>query len=109
MGKAPPAENEDKKIALIFHNYPPKNYNIGSASGMDSMESATRLLARMQADGYKIDFLPESAEEFIRIMTSHATNDLSLLTESRQKNARSFPRMNMRLSLPPCRKKHGKR
>ncbi len=74
-------KNEDKKIALIFHNYPPKNYNIGSASGMDSMESATRLLARMQADGYKIDFLPESAEEFIRIMTSHATNDLSLLTD----------------------------
>ena len=73
--------NEDKKVALIFHNYPPKNYNIGSASGMDSMESATRLLARMQADGYKIDFLPESAEEFIRIMTSHATNDLSLLTD----------------------------
>ncbi len=74
-------KNEDKKVALIFHNYPPKNYNIGSASGMDSMESATRLLARMQADGYKIDFLPESAEEFIRIMTSHATNDLSLLTD----------------------------
>ena len=74
-------KNEDKKVALIFHNYPPKNYNIGSASGMDSMESATRLLARMQADGYKVDFLPESAEEFIRIMTSHATNDLSLLTD----------------------------
>ena len=74
-------KNEDKKIALIFHNYPPKNYNIGSASGMDSMESATRLLARMQRDGYQIDFLPESAEEFIRIMTSHATNDLSLLTD----------------------------
>ena len=74
-------QNEDKKIALIFHNYPPKNYNIGSASGLDSMESATRLLKRMQAEGYKIDFLPASAEEFIKIMTSHATNDLSLLTD----------------------------
>ena len=74
-------KNEDKKIALIFHNYPPKNYNIGSASGLDSMESATRLLSRMKDDGYKIDFLPASAEEFIKIMTSHATNDLSLLTD----------------------------
>ena len=74
-------KNEDKKVALIFHNYPPKNYNIGSASGLDSMESATRLLARMQEDGYRIDFLPASAEEFIKIMTSHATNDLSLLTD----------------------------
>ncbi|MBO4852978.1 MAG: cobaltochelatase subunit CobN, partial [Schwartzia sp.] len=33
-------KNGDKKIALIFHNYPPKNYNIGSASGLDTMESA---------------------------------------------------------------------
>ncbi|MBQ9257709.1 MAG: cobaltochelatase subunit CobN, partial [Acidaminococcaceae bacterium] len=74
-------KNEDKKIALIFHNYPPKNYNIGSASGLDSMESATRLLARMKEDGYRVDFLPASAEELIRIMTSHATNDLSLLTD----------------------------
>ena len=74
-------KNEDKKIALIFHNYPPKNYNIGSASGLDSMESAIRLLARMQEDGYRIDFLPASAQEFIGIMTSHATNDLSLLTD----------------------------
>ena len=41
-------KNGDKKIALIFHNYPPKNYNIGSASGLDTMESARRLLSRMK-------------------------------------------------------------
>ena len=74
-------QNSDKKIALIFHNYPPKNYNIGSASGLDSMESARRLLARMKEDGYTIDFLPETSEELLRVMTSHATNDLSLLTD----------------------------
>ena len=74
-------QNSDKKIALIFHNYPPKNYNIGSASGLDSMESAQRLLARMKEDGYTIDFLPETSEELLRVMTSHATNDLSLLTD----------------------------
>ena len=74
-------ENKDKKIALIFHNYPPKNYNIGSASGMDSMESARLLLARMKEDGYALDFLPETAEELLRVMTSHATNDLALLTD----------------------------
>ena len=74
-------ENKDKKIALIFHNYPPKNYNIGSASGMDSMESARLLLARMKEDGYALDFLPETAEALLRVMTSHATNDLALLTD----------------------------
>ncbi len=75
-------KNEDKKIALIFHNYPPKNYNIGSASGLDSMESARRLLMRMKEDGYSLDFLPETSEELLRVMTSHATNDLSLLTDA---------------------------
>ena len=75
-------KNSDKKIALIFHNYPPKNYNIGSASGLDTMESARRLLARMKEDGYALDFLPETAEELLRVMTSHATNDLSLLTDA---------------------------
>ena len=75
-------KNEDKKIALIFHNYPPKNYNIGSASGLDSMESARRLLSRMKENGYSLDFLPETSEELLRVMTSHATNDLSLLTDA---------------------------
>lgn len=74
-------KNENKKIALIFHNYPPKNYNIGSASGLDTMESARLLLERMKEDGYLLDFVPESAEAFIRILTSHATNDLSLMTD----------------------------
>ena len=74
-------KNEDKKIALIFHNYPPKNYNIGSASGLDTMESARLLLERMKEEGYSLDFIPESAEEFIKLMTSHATNDLSLMTD----------------------------
>ena len=75
-------KNADKKIALIFHNYPPKNYNIGSASGLDTMESARRLLSRMKEDGYSLDFLPESADALIKLMTSHATNDLSLLTDA---------------------------
>ena len=74
-------KNENKKIALIFHNYPPKNYNIGSASGLDTMESARLLLERMKEEGYLIDFVPESSEAFIQLMTSHATNDLSLMTD----------------------------
>lgn len=73
--------NADKKVAVIFHNYPPKNYNIGSASGLDTMESVRRLLGRMKEAGYRIDFLPETAADLARLMTSHATNDLSLMTD----------------------------
>lgn len=74
-------KNSHKKIALIFHNYPAKNSNIGSASGLDTMESAIRLMKRMKEDGYTIDFIPETTEKFIELMTSHATNDISMMTE----------------------------
>ena len=74
-------KNKDKKIAIIFHNYPAKNSNIGSASGLDTMESTIRLMNRMKEDGYTIDFIPESTDKFIELMTSHATNDISMMTE----------------------------
>ena len=74
-------KNKDKKIAIIFHNYPAKNSNIGSASGLDTMESTIRLMNRMKEEGYTIDFIPESTDKFIELMTSHATNDISMMTE----------------------------
>ncbi|WP_296953583.1 cobaltochelatase subunit CobN [uncultured Dialister sp.] len=74
-------QNKDKKIAIIFHNYPAKNSNIGSASGLDTMESTIRLMNRMKEEGYTIDFIPESTDKFIELMTSHATNDISMMTE----------------------------
>ena len=38
----------DKKIAIVFHNYPPTNSNIGSAASLDSIESVRLLLEEMQ-------------------------------------------------------------
>lgn len=73
--------NGDKKVAIIFHNYPAKNSNIGSASGLDTMESVIRLMNRMKEAGYTIDFIPENTEELVKTMTSHATNDISMMTE----------------------------
>lgn len=73
--------NQDKRIAIIFHNYPPKNSNIGSAVGLDTIESIRILLSLMKNHGYKVDFIPENTKEFIKILTSHGTNDLSMLTE----------------------------
>ena len=72
--------NADKKIAIIFHNYPPKNSNIGSALGLDSIESVRCLLANMKERGYRVDFIPKDTKEFIRILTSHATNDRSMFS-----------------------------
>lgn len=84
-------ENSEKKIAIIFHNYPPKNSNIGNALGMDSIESVRILLKEMESRGYRVDFIPEDSEAFIKILTSHATNDKALLTEKQLAEAKKLP------------------
>ena len=67
--------NAEKKIAIVFHNYPPSNANIGSAAGLDSPESVLRLLKAMRAAGYVVDEIPESSKAFMTLLTDHATND----------------------------------
>ena len=79
--------NADKKIAIIFHNYPPRNSNIGSALGLDTIESIRRVLALMQERGYKLDTIPQDTKEFIKQLTANATNDRSLLTEKQMEAA----------------------
>lgn len=74
-------QNKDKKIAIIFHNYPPRNSNIGSALGLDTIESVRRLLAAMRERGYRVDAVPEDTQAFIKELTANATNDRSMLTE----------------------------
>ena len=84
--------DREKKIAIIFHNYPAKNSNIGSASGLDSIESVIRLLARMKKEGYDVDHVPASREELLEELTSHATNDRAFLTDAQAAEAQRLPR-----------------
>ena len=79
--------NADKKIAIIFHNYPPKNSNIGSGLGLDTIESVRLLLANMKERGYKVDFIPQDTREFIKILISNATNDRSMLSAKQLEEA----------------------
>ena len=73
--------NGEKKIGIIFHNYPPTNSNIGSAAGMDSPESIRILLAKMREVGYKINRIPVDSQSFMNELIAHATNDRRYLTE----------------------------
>lgn len=73
--------NSEKKIAIVFHNYPPRNSNIGSAVGLDTIESIRRLLRLLKERGYKVDRIPEDGKEFIKELTGNATNDRALLTD----------------------------
>lgn len=80
-------DNSDKKIAIVFHNYPPKNSNIGSAVGLDTIESIRLMLHAMKERGYKLDNLPPDGKEFIRQLTVNATNDKELLNERQLEEA----------------------
>lgn len=80
-------ENSEKRIAIIFHNYPPRNSNIGSALGLDTVESIRRTLQLMQDRGYQVAAVPEDTKEFIRELTANATNDIALLTEKQLQRA----------------------
>lgn len=84
--------NAEKKIAIIFHNYPPKNSNIGSAYGLDSIESVRRLLGFMKEAGYQVDFIPEDTETFMKRLTAQATNDCSMLTEEQEAACQKVPK-----------------
>ena len=67
--------NKDKKIAVVFHNYPPRNDRIGAASGLDSFESVRSLLQEMSSRGFTIDRLYESGDELARELLSRLTCD----------------------------------
>ena len=79
--------NAEKRVAVIFHNYPPSNDSIGSAQGLDSPASVVLLLRAMQEAGYKMDFLPENGKELIDRITAGFTNDRRFLTEKQIEKA----------------------
>lgn len=68
-------QNIDKRVAIIFHNYPPRNDRIGCAAGLDSFESVKILLDRLKEQGYKIDRTYKSGDELAKEILSSLTYD----------------------------------
>ena len=79
-------KNNEKKIAIIFHNYPPTNDSIGTAQGLDSLESAAILMRNMADKGYDIHDLPASGKELIDQITNGITNDRIYLSDQQMGN-----------------------
>ena len=65
--------NADKKIALIYYNYPPGKANIG-ASYLNVAETLANVLERMASEGYDIGRTPPSADEVLADITTKARN-----------------------------------
>ena len=55
--------NEDKRVAVVLHNYPPSDDGIGTAFGLDSPESTVNLLAELRDRGYDLGEAPRASDD----------------------------------------------
>jgi len=74
-GKLRNIPNKEKRVAIILHNYPPRNDTIGHAFGLDVPASVLNLIKQLKAFGYTLDFVPESSQSLIEKVLNGLTND----------------------------------
>jgi magnesium chelatase, H subunit/cobaltochelatase, CobN subunit len=74
-GKLRRLPNNQKKVAIIFHNYPPRNDTIGHAFGLDSSASVMNILQGLKQQGYTLNELPESSQKLMDTIIAGLTND----------------------------------
>ncbi len=73
--------NRDKKIAIIFYQYPPKAAHAGGAADLDTYQSIRDLLERMDREGYSLDYVPETSKELVDRIMSGVTNDWEYVSD----------------------------
>ncbi|MCW3995994.1 MAG: cobaltochelatase subunit CobN [Candidatus Bathyarchaeota archaeon] len=74
-GKLRRLPNKEKKVAIIFHNYPPRNDTIGHAFGLDSSASVMNILEGLKRQGYTLGEMPESSQKLMDTIIAGLTND----------------------------------
>ncbi len=75
--------NSERRVAIIFHHYPPRDDRVGCAAGLDSFASVKRLLDRLEEQGYQIAEPYASGDELARALLSRLTADRRWLTPKR--------------------------
>ena len=74
-GKLRHLSNSEKKVAIIFHNYPPRNDTIGHAFGLDASASVMNILRLLKEQGYVLGCLPETSQKLMDSIINGLTND----------------------------------
>ncbi|NPV28081.1 MAG: cobaltochelatase subunit CobN [Firmicutes bacterium] len=67
--------NREKRVAIILHNYPPRNDRIGCAFGLDTPVSVHRLLLALKERGYRVEDLPADGAALMEKILSGLTNE----------------------------------
>ena len=68
--------NSDKRIALLFNNYPTRNSRIGNGVGLDTPESVVRILRGLQGEGYRVDRIPADGDALMGELLAGVTHDV---------------------------------
>ncbi|MFP6705332.1 MAG: cobaltochelatase subunit CobN [Alphaproteobacteria bacterium] len=77
------AKAADRRLTLIFANYPNKDGRLGNGVGLDSPASALNLLQALDGAGYDVGRLPDKGDDLIRRLAAGPTNDLTDRTQRR--------------------------
>lgn len=72
LRRTPP---EKRRIAILFHHYPPKNDRLGAAAGLDSFASVKAMLDRLKADGHTVAREYADGEGLAAELIERLTND----------------------------------
>lgn len=68
-------ENSEKKIAVILHNMPPRNDQIGCAWGLDTPASVHHMIESFKESGITTAYPFQDGEEIIQKIIEGVTND----------------------------------
>lgn len=72
--------DKDKKVAIIFHNTPPRNDMIGCAFGLDSPGSVFDMVNRLKEEGVYTEYDFENGDEIINRIIKGVSNDTRWLS-----------------------------
>lgn len=76
-------ENQEKKVAIIFHNMPPRNDMIGSAFGLDTPNTVFNIVKGLKSIGIKVEYDFENGDHIIKKIIEGVSNDKRWLTAER--------------------------
>ncbi|GAA0783668.1 cobaltochelatase subunit CobN [Hathewaya limosa] len=72
--------NENKKVAIIFHNMPPRNDMIGCAFGLDTPASVFNMVESLKKEGISLEYNFKNGDEIIEKIIDAVSNDEKWLT-----------------------------
>ncbi len=85
LKRTPP---KDRKIAILLYQSRPDSGRIGSAAGLDTLESVSDILQKMDKIGYTVENVPANGKELITELLNGVTNNLEWMSsETIKENA----------------------